>query len=1354
MGDDDDKKKKKKKKSEEGDDGGNNKSSTDTDATESKSNKKEKKKKRDSTADDGEEQDNEDVSPSKSKKSKKKDSLTADQAGGDEDDDKKKKKKKTSKEKKIEIEGAHAMAEEDESGTAKDGEDEGKENNASEPTEAVAEEKTEGGEDDQAKSSDEKAASGEENAASEKEAASGDEKDKGSGDEKAKELSGDEAAKASDNEEKPADEGVGGDAEPQEDQEEKKKSASGDEKEGSGTEKVKEVGAEIHGDDPKSLDDEPCGESKPKSEDLAKDSGALSDDNKGGNVSSLNATRLNEPEVQARDQWGNLIQDAPEPPIASFSPRSPKPTAVEKGSPVRGGSSGEGPGSSGRYPRDPKEGAKDYRSRVEELQGLQGKQLVRENTVTGDPEVERFLEGVAAEIQVNSKGSHQGNASSLQQMAGGVNPLFPELSMHAASLVAKGQMLSGGAPPSQQGLPFADIDVAVPKSPRGYTDVQPRVYDCDYSPQKREAAKLHWSEEFVKDLRRSAQNGEDLLRGLHKPGLQPGQSVDGSFLSGSALAPNQMPQQQVAGNQPPSSQLHPMPRETNLPAPTKYILNPAFLPLGEFIENTIKQFRQWLRLNNQNLTLGEEKIVSSIVKGLSQKLTQVEFEPLSEKKARMAPPPIMPPQQLQLPSPTVAAPSPGGQAPRPASNYRLPPLVGTGDKKREELLQKIQSGEIVQPLLKGMKRMEPKIYERIRRGLTETFCYFARSDVNYDPYQTPRWISARQWHMFVRCFELPSITGISYEDLCRASGSGGFGPSKEPIEFVDFMSLVSDIGRRTLEQLHRKSFDEINVYSEEAKTVSLYRFTEIFGFHDAKNSFRQFLRGREKIRYKSRSKASPGGAQAVTHLVPTSSRPKPSVESSAFPTALPPRPPPVDTRGRKKAPHSRVFTGRSPARGENIMPAGEQPAATRDPHAFPKPLQLPVGQSAVSAALSNMNNTNTSGSQPTFAVNSSRGGAPNAAPVSGPPAPAAPFGLNDMSNVSPAMNPAMMAGLFQNPVAAPSFLTGNLTSANAPASNNQPMPSMLNQNRPSALMHQLYQAQQEEIVRNLIQQQQQISALGKKQSEALSPKGASLRTVALQDASSLVEPVAQQLLSLKDGDYSFVVKPQDRQQANTTASRVAGGPAVAGAAANTHVSDKPAFPSVGQQPNAARGNAEGWDDEETRIKHEKENYYVGEDGYWYYYDPATGESTYVEASDVPAELQDNAAGAGAAAAAEEWPDEGEWAPEDGAWDEGNGGEQNEGNGGEQNAVWPTEAEGGEWTEGNAEGEWDENWAEGEAWPEEGNGENWNEADAGAEAAIEYDAEGGYYDEQGGYTDAAGNYYDADGNVYPAGSGEA
>ena len=70
---------------------------------------------------------------------------------------------------------------------------------------------------------------------------------------------------------------------------------------------------------------------------------------------------------------------------------------------------------------------------------------------------------------------------------------------------------------------------------------------------------------------------------------------------------------------------------------------------------------------------------------------------------------------------------------------------------------------------------------------------------------------------------MPAITGISYEELCSPT----YGPTREPIEFVEFMSCVSNIGRKTMELLHRKSFDDINVYTEEAKTVALYRFTEV-----------------------------------------------------------------------------------------------------------------------------------------------------------------------------------------------------------------------------------------------------------------------------------------------------------------------------------------------------------------------------------------------------------------------------------------------------------------------------------------------------------------------------------------------
>lgn len=138
-----------------------------------------------------------------------------------------------------------------------------------------------------------------------------------------------------------------------------------------------------------------------------------------------------------------------------------------------------------------------------------------------------------------------------------------------------------------------------------------------------------------------------------------------------------------------------------------------------------------------------------------------------------------------------------------------------------------------------MKRMDAKVYERIRRGLTETFCYFARSDIHYDPYSPAKWISARQWLMFLKSFEVAAITGLSFESLSApaalspgagagvAEGSTTFGPTREPIEFVDFMELLSAIGRRTMEMLHRKTFTELNVYGEEPKTCALYRFTEV-----------------------------------------------------------------------------------------------------------------------------------------------------------------------------------------------------------------------------------------------------------------------------------------------------------------------------------------------------------------------------------------------------------------------------------------------------------------------------------------------------------------------------------------------
>eukprot|EP00392_Amoebophrya_sp_AT5.2_P015480 g15686.t1 len=338
------------------------------------------------------------------------------------------------------------------------------------------------------------------------------------------------------------------------------------------------------------------------------------------------------PGLQARDQWGNVLHDtasapahnsgdsdnvnAPAPP---FSPRSPKVTAPERGSPR--------PPSPGRYDRVGAN-ARDYREKVAEITGTspaQGSvppQVVEQDPVSvtvQDPEVDRFLEGVGGAASVGEQGSRGAGggpsavaqaASARGELQGGAQAAQPpNLSPQMANLMAQNPEMANLIL-QQQLLQQQQQDVEV-RHPIGhnelrtqqYSQVGPRVYDTDYSPQKKNPNQdLHWSDQFVKDLRRNDEdwNAKAVLVGGLAAGARDNLSrdVDPQVVAFGAPSVNvamQFASQQNAQN--------PHVRDSAdsgvsgggpLPAPTKYVLNPAFLPLGDLLDSVIKQFRQWL----------------------------------------------------------------------------------------------------------------------------------------------------------------------------------------------------------------------------------------------------------------------------------------------------------------------------------------------------------------------------------------------------------------------------------------------------------------------------------------------------------------------------------------------------------------------------------------------------------------------------------------------------------------------------------------------------------------------------------------------------------------------------------------
>ena len=211
-------------------------------------------------------------------------------------------------------------------------------------------------------------------------------------------------------------------------------------------------------------------------------------------------------------------------------------------------------------------------------------------TVTGHPDVEQFLESV-------SPGGKKGVSPSLLslQPPGLMQPNLMSPSPFGLNALAQQNLLAQEKtnamlndinaqlpiPPGghhqllgQQLFQPTPVQVARPSTPPGerYQYVSPKVFDTDYSPAKLPGAgakgNQHWQDAFSGGLRQDAPDpalNPDLFRAAES-------GAAGAAAHAQRLSPSKL---------------------TSLDAPSKYIANPAFLGLGNFIDSTIKQFQQW-----------------------------------------------------------------------------------------------------------------------------------------------------------------------------------------------------------------------------------------------------------------------------------------------------------------------------------------------------------------------------------------------------------------------------------------------------------------------------------------------------------------------------------------------------------------------------------------------------------------------------------------------------------------------------------------------------------------------------------------------------------------------------------------
>lgn len=272
-------------------------------------------------------------------------------------------------------------------------------------------------------------------------------------------------------------------------------------------------------------------------------------------------------------------------------------------------------------------------------------------------------------------------------------------------------------------------------------------------------------------------------------------------------------------------------------SPEKWLHNPAFLPLTDFLDMQIKLCRNWLLLHDSEITHNSREVVGSIMRGLSEKLVQLNFDPPSPSRLAR--------HNDRSVSPSRASPLLGHRDPSKVSLGSPRASNSPGRGAHLDRLTKDDLDRITILLRKPFKKVDQKTHEAIRRALQESFMFFARSDVNFNPSFRPLWISVYQWQMFCRSFQLPAVTGYSLTELL------GFAPKQEPITFVSFLEAVCDLAIATIEKYnYPRAIDQLNVYKDRSDRVTaLYRFAEALGMHDERKlEYRKNLRGREKIR--------------------------------------------------------------------------------------------------------------------------------------------------------------------------------------------------------------------------------------------------------------------------------------------------------------------------------------------------------------------------------------------------------------------------------------------------------------------------------------------------------------------------
>ncbi|CAD7938973.1 unnamed protein product [Amoebophrya sp. A120] len=302
-------------------------------------------------------------------------------------------------------------------------------------------------------------------------------------------------------------------------------------------------------------------------------------------------------------------------------------------------------------------------------------------------------------------------------------------------------------------------------------------------------------------------------------------------------------------------------------APDRYVRNPAYLSAQGFLDGLIKICKEWQQIHAPDTTTTSTASTStkatlnsafSAAAADRDGVSQTDLTAVQQIQQTLSR------RLLQLTFASGAATASREYKVVPASVSRtMPPLPVDKDIV-------FPTPEFATAVVRrAIKKVDARASHAVRRALQEIFHYFARADAESTTSTSGKiqWVSVYQWHLFVQSFGLLEVTQEPADNFHEK-----FGPRKEPIDFLYFTELLSEVAIAFLEKVNYPlTIAQLNIGQDHADRVAaLYRFCEVWGLQkDGDLDWRKFLRGRERIRLRS-----PTGARSPTMVVvsPTQAR--------------------------------------------------------------------------------------------------------------------------------------------------------------------------------------------------------------------------------------------------------------------------------------------------------------------------------------------------------------------------------------------------------------------------------------------------------------------------------------------------